>query len=63
MMKITVEEAQQLATAALQKLGYNGADTKIIADHLLDSELRGYGIAGLARILSIGEPRPRTASL
>jgi len=55
MMKITVEEAQQLATAALQKLGYNAADTKIIADHLLDSELRGYGIAGLARILSIGE--------
>lgn len=54
-MKIHVEEAQQLATNALLKLGYNAADTKIIADHLIDSELRGYGIAGLARILSIGE--------
>ncbi|KEF55923.1 uncharacterized protein A1O9_07503 [Exophiala aquamarina CBS 119918] len=54
-MKVSVEGAQQLATVALRKLGYNAADTKIIADHLIDSELRGYGIAGLARILSIGE--------
>lgn len=54
-MKISVEEAQHLATEALLRLGYTADDTKIICDHLLDSELRGYGIAGLARILSIAD--------
>lgn len=54
-MKISVEEAEHLATKALLRLGYTTDDTKIICDHLLDSELRGYGIAGLARILSIAD--------
>ena len=54
-MKISLAKAQQLADDALRKLGYSAEDTPIIRDHLLDSELRGYGIAGLARILSIAD--------
>lgn len=54
-MKVPLEEAQQLAVDALLRLGYTKDDTKIISDHLIDSELRGYGIAGLARILSIAD--------
>lgn len=54
-MKIPLDDAQQLADDALRKIGYNENDIPIIRDHLLDSELRGYGIAGLARILSIAD--------
>lgn len=54
-MKVPLAEAQQLATDTLRHIGYNADDTKIISEHLIDSELRGYGIAGLARILSIAE--------
>jgi delta1-piperideine-2-carboxylate reductase len=62
-MRIEISRAQALADAALAKLGYNDNDIPTIRDHLLDSELRGYGIAGLARILSIadrlsGKPTP-----
>ena len=54
-MRITVGEAQQLASRSLQHIGYNADDTEIIARHLIDSELRGYAYAGLARILSIAD--------
>ncbi|KIW35695.1 uncharacterized protein PV07_02379 [Cladophialophora immunda] len=54
-MKIAFEEAQQLADRALREIGYQEEDIPTIRDHLLDSELRGYGIAGLARILSIAD--------
>ena len=52
-MKIKVEDARKLAEEALQKLGYSAKDSATIGHHLIDSELRGYGVAGLARILSI----------
>lgn len=54
-MRISLGEARQVAGDALQRIGYDQEDTKIISDHLIDSELRGYGIAGLARILSIND--------
>jgi LDH2 family malate/lactate/ureidoglycolate dehydrogenase len=54
-MKISLQQAQDLADEALRRLGYQDPDIPIIRDHLLDSELRGYGIAGLARILSIAD--------
>ncbi|OQU95878.1 hypothetical protein CLAIMM_02042 [Cladophialophora immunda] len=54
-MKITLERATDLATSALQKIGYGTEDAAIISHHLIDSEVRGYGIAGLARILSIAD--------
>lgn len=54
-MKIKLVEAEQLARRALTKLGYGPDETTKIAHHLIDSELRGYGVAGLARILSIAD--------
>lgn len=54
-MKIKITEATDLAHRALKSLGYSSHSATLIADHLLDSELRGYGVAGLARILSIAD--------
>ncbi|KPI42285.1 Malate/(S)-sulfolactate dehydrogenase [Cyphellophora attinorum] len=54
-MKISTEDGHNLVSSALQKIGYTPESTKIIADHLIDSELRGYGVAGLARALSIAD--------
>lgn len=63
---MSIEEATHLANASLQLLGYDEAQANTISDHLIDSELRGFGIAGLARILSIGDrlkgTRPATAA-
>jgi len=52
---VSLDEALNLATRSLETLGYNNEQAKIISDHLIDSELRGFGIAGLARILSISD--------
>ncbi|KIW10290.1 hypothetical protein PV08_11252 [Exophiala spinifera] len=64
-MRVTVQKAEDIATSALAKLGYSPKDTETISHHLIDSELRGYGIAGLARILSIADrlagEQPRSA--
>jgi len=44
-----------LARQALGALGYDAAEASLIADHLLDCDLRGLSYGGLARIISIGE--------
>ena len=54
-MKVSLDEADKISRDALQKLGYNIKDAATITHHLIDSELRGYGVAGLARILSIAD--------
>lgn len=53
--RLPLKDAVTLAETSLQRLGYNAEQAGIISDHLLDSELRGFGIAGLARILSIAD--------
>lgn len=53
--KFPLDEAQKLADDALLALGYGEEQAKKISHHLIDSELRGFGIAGLARILSIAD--------
>lgn len=54
-MKIQINDAERLVKDALKKLGYNDVDSDRISHHLIDSELRGYGAAGLARVLSIAD--------
>lgn len=54
-MKISLNDADRICKDALQKLGYSSKDAATIAHHLIDSELRGYGVAGLARALSIAD--------
>ena len=54
-MRLDVETARYLAETSLQHLGYDPAEATTIAAYLMDSELRGLGFAGLARILSIAD--------
>ena len=54
-IEFPLEEAERLAQSSLCKLGYTDDQSKKISHHLIDSELRGFGIAGLARILSIAD--------
>lgn len=52
-MKLTIDEASGLAHAVLVHTGYSVAAADTITAHLIDSELRGYTAAGLARILAV----------
>lgn len=65
-IQFPLKDAEELANAALHKIGYDVKQSERIADHLIDSELRGFGIAGLARILSIADrlagSKPATAT-
>ena len=65
-IRFPLQDAEELADAALRKLGYDVTQAKRIGHHLIDSELRGFGIAGLARILSIADrlagSKPATAT-
>jgi LDH2 family malate/lactate/ureidoglycolate dehydrogenase len=54
-MKISLERAEQLAHESLGALGYSAQDSRTIARHLIDCELRGLDYGGLARILSIAD--------
>lgn len=54
-MRLTVGEARSLIERVLIVLGYQSSEAGLIADHLIDCELRGLGYAGLARIVSIAE--------
>ena len=59
-MRLTVEQALQLAERAMQSVGYDPADARLIADHLIDCELRGVSYGGLARAISIAERVAKT---
>jgi LDH2 family malate/lactate/ureidoglycolate dehydrogenase len=59
-MQLTVNEAYQLAVRIMSALGHDAADADLIADHLIDCELRGLTYGGLARAISIAERRART---
>lgn len=54
-MKIGLDDARALLDAVMQRAGQDAATAAVIADHLLDCELRGLHQGGLARALSICE--------
>lgn len=54
-MRLALVEAHSLLESVLQRQGYRADEAVIIADHLLDSELRGLRQGGLARAISIAE--------
>lgn len=56
---LTAEEAAAAGERALQRIGYSADEARIIAAHLVESELCGYPALGLTRILTIAE-HPRT---
>jgi LDH2 family malate/lactate/ureidoglycolate dehydrogenase len=58
-MQLNVNEAHQLVVRIMSALGHDVADAGLIADHLVDCELRGLSYGGLARALSIAERMAR----
>jgi LDH2 family malate/lactate/ureidoglycolate dehydrogenase len=59
-MQLTVAHARTLVDGVMQSLGHEPAEAAIIADHLIDCELRGVHYGGLPRALSIAERLRRT---
>lgn len=54
-VELTLDQARDLLTGSMRAIDYDADEAAIIADHLLDCELRGLGYAGLARALTIVE--------
>jgi delta1-piperideine-2-carboxylate reductase len=54
-MRLNVSEARQLVVRIMSALGHDAVDSGLIADHLIDCELRGLSYGGLARAISIAE--------
>src|SRR5450755_942727 len=54
-MILTIEQARKLVVDCMTASGLSVAEGDIIADHLIDSELRGLSYAGLPRAISILE--------
>jgi delta1-piperideine-2-carboxylate reductase len=52
---MTIPEARQLIERVMAVLGHDATDSALIADHLIDCELRGLSYGGLARAISIAE--------
>lgn len=59
-MRLTVGQARGLVDRAMQATGYPADEAGMIADHLIDCELRGVTYGGLARAVSIVERTVRT---
>jgi len=59
-MRLTVADARGLAERVMMALGHGVEDARLIADHLIDCELRGLHYGGLPRGLSIAERIGRT---
>ena len=59
-MRLSVEQARTLVDRAMRAAGHDADDARLIADHLIDCELRGVTYGGLARAVSIVERVRRT---
>lgn len=59
-MRFTMKEAHRLVVRVMMGLGHDDHDAGIVADHLIDCELRGLAYGGLARAISIAERIERT---
>jgi len=55
MAHLTIAEARELAERTMQAIGHTAEEAGLIADHLIDCELRGLSYGGLPRALSIAE--------
>ena len=54
-MRLTISQARALVEAGMTAVGYTDDEAAIVADHLIDCELRGLGYGGLARAVSVVE--------
>ena len=61
-MRLTLVEARRLAERVMEAFGHSPAEAALIADHLMDCELRGLDYGGLARAVSVAERFQRTTA-
>lgn len=54
-MKLSIQDARALTESCMEAVGHTRGEAEIIADHLIDCELRGLQFGGLPRALSIIE--------
>jgi len=59
-MQLTISAARRLVDDVMRAVGHDGPESALIADHLIDCELRGVNYGGLPRALSIAERMLRT---
>ena len=59
-MRVTITDARTLVDRVMRVLGHDEAEAAIIANHLIDCELRGVHYGGLPRALSIADRLTRT---
>jgi LDH2 family malate/lactate/ureidoglycolate dehydrogenase len=59
-MQLTISAARKLVDDAMRAVGHDPDDAALIADHLIDCELRGVTYGGLPRALSIAERMMRS---
>lgn len=60
-MRMSIDETGRLVRDAMTAVGHSPDESAIIADHLIDCELRGLSFGGLPRALSIVERLRATA--
>ncbi|MGV9870328.1 Ldh family oxidoreductase [Rhodococcus koreensis] len=54
-MRIGINEAGRLVEEVMATFGYDAAQSRTIAEHLIDTELRGFTAGGLARAVTVAE--------
>ena len=59
-MRLSIPDTRDLVERVMTALGQDARDAGLIADHLIDCELRGLAYGGLARAISIAERIDRT---
>ena len=52
---LSVPAARELAQSAVEALGYDAQDSRVIADHMIDAALCGYEYSGLPKILNVAD--------
>lgn len=55
MTRLAIDEARTLCVHVMTAIGHGPDNAAIIADHLIDCELRGLSFGGLARALSVAD--------
>ncbi len=56
-IRLSVDAARALSLQALQRIGYDAEEARILAEHMLDAALCGYEYSGLPKILNVAEHR------
>jgi hypothetical protein len=51
-LRLSVADARDLAKGALRGIGYHNDEARIIADHVIDAAMCGYGFPTFRKLLS-----------